>query len=379
MRSGDGVAPGGGSKPAAAGKARPPKAAWSNATWAILALKVVALLYPAVLLAAVLVFRGIGEQWWVVTIALYLPRLAFAAPMPFVLLALWGFGLRRWLWTQLASLLLLLFPLMGLTLPRPRHLDQNAPALRILSYNINSSEGGADAIVNQIEKYSPDIVLLQEVGRAEDLERLLAPSYPAMSVAGQFLLASRYPILSTNDPDKVSYEGRLRSPRFRRHVIDTPLGRLVVYNVHPVSPRDDFTALRGHGLRHELLSGRFFSGDSAPLIDANAGLRAAQVQAFASEGQAEPDPVVIAGDTNLPGLSKVFADSLSLYQDGFQKAGWGFGYTYPNDRRPPPWMRIDRILATDQLRFVRFDVGDSRASDHRCVVAELQKVGWSAK
>jgi endonuclease/exonuclease/phosphatase (EEP) superfamily protein YafD len=75
----------------------------------------------------------------------------------------------------------------------------------------------------------------------------------------------------------------------------------------------------------------------------------------------------------------VFADNLSVYQDGFRKAGWGFGYTFPNDRRPPPWMRIDRILATDQLRFVRFDVGDSRASDHRCVVADVQKVGWTGK
>ena len=379
MSSGDGFAPGSGRKPAVAKTAGAPKAARSNAAWVILTLKIVALLYPAVLLAVVLVFRSIGETWWVVTVALYLPRLAFGAPLPFVLLALWGFGLRRWLWTQIASLLLLLFPLMGLTLPWPRSPVRNEPTVRILSYNVDAADGGALAIVNQIEKYSPDIVLLQEVGRADDLERLLAPSYPAMSVAGQFLLASRYPILSTSDPDKVSHLGHLRSARFRRHVIDTPLGRLVVYNVHPLSPRDDFNALRGQGLRHELLSGRFFSGDSAPLIGANAGLRAVQVATFSSQAQRESDPVVIAGDTNLPGLSKVFADNLSGYQDGFRKAGWGFGYTFPNDRRPPPWMRIDRILATDQLRFVRFDVGDSRASDHRCVVADVQRVGWSGK
>ena len=372
MRPDDGVASGGG-KPAAATTARPPKAAWSNARWTIATLKALALLYPAVLLAIVLVFRHIGEKWWVVTVALYLPRLAFGVPLPFVLLALWGLGLRRWLWTQLASVLLLLFPLMGLTLPWPPPSRQSGPAVRILSYNVNSAAGGADAIANQIAEYSPDIVLLQEVARAEDLERLLAPSYPEMSSAGQFLVASRYPFLSTNEPDKVSHLGRLRSPRFRRHVIDTPLGRLVVYNVHPVSPRDDFVALRGQGLRHELLSGRFFSGDSAPLIESNAALRAAQVEALASQAEEETDPVVVAGDTNLPGLSKVFAESLSTFADGFQRAGWGFGYTYPNDRGLSPWMRIDRILTKGPLRFVRFEVGKSRASDHQCVVADIQR------
>jgi endonuclease/exonuclease/phosphatase family metal-dependent hydrolase len=36
-------------------------------------------------------------------------------------------------------------------------------------------------------------------------------------------------------------------------------------------------------------------------------------------------------------------------------------------------MRIDRILSSEQLRFVRFEVGASQASDHLCVVADLQR------
>jgi endonuclease/exonuclease/phosphatase (EEP) superfamily protein YafD len=82
--------------------------------------------------------------------------------------------------------------------------------------------------------------------------------------------------------------------------------------------------------------------------------------------------VVIAGDTNLPGLSHVLHRYLSRYQDGFAKAGWGFGYTFPTRPRGP-WMRIDRIVASDELRFVRFRVGRSLASDHECVVADLQR------
>jgi endonuclease/exonuclease/phosphatase (EEP) superfamily protein YafD len=127
--------------------------------------------------------------------------------------------------------------------------------------------------------------------------------------------------------------------------------------------------MRGQGLRREILSGRLFSSDSA-VFQANSGLRTLQVQSFSAAAQGETDPVVIAGDTNLPGLSYVFHRYLSGYQDGFTKAGWGFGYTFPADRHP--WMRIDRILSSDALRFVGFEVGKSRASDHHCVVADLQ-------
>ena len=52
------------------------------------------------------------------------------------------------------------------------------------------------------------------------------------------------------------------------------------------------------------------------------------------------------------------------------QAGWGVGYTYPNDRRP--WMRIDRMLGSGGVRFSGFSVGDSKASDHLCVVADVE-------
>jgi endonuclease/exonuclease/phosphatase (EEP) superfamily protein YafD len=80
--------------------------------------------------------------------------------------------------------------------------------------------------------------------------------------------------------------------------------------------------------------------------------------------------VVIAGDLNLTGLSPVLAH-LSRFRDGFTDAGWGFGYTFPTNHRP--WMRLDRILATDDLDFTYFEVGTSNASDHRCVVAEFER------
>jgi vancomycin resistance protein VanJ len=330
-----------------------------------------ALLYPAVLLGAAAALSFVGELWWVTTVALYLPRIVLAAPLPFVVLGLLLCGHGRWLWTQGVSALALLFPLMGLVVPVPHVIDSKAPKIRVLSYNVNSGFGGGDQLAIEIDRYSPDVVFMQEAGESEHLIRPLRSRYANVEVSGQFVVATHYAIVSSTDPERLPFEGRQRSPRFLEHVMDTPLGRVRFYNVHPVSPREDFYALRGRGLKREILSGRIFSGASGPRIQANAGLRALQVQTIAEAIRRDPGPAVIAGDTNLPGLSLIFRRNLSSFKDGFLEAGSGFGYTYPKDRSP--WMRIDRIMATDDLRFVRFQVGTSAASDHLCVVGDLQR------
>ena len=86
--------------------------------------------------------------------------------------------------------------------------------------------------------------------------------------------------------------------------------------------------------------------------------------------RSESLPVVLAGDFNLPGLSGVFNSNLGAFQDGFTTSGSGFGYTFPAQM---PWMRLDRVLATREFRFVAFEVGCDGLSDHRCVTATLAR------
>jgi vancomycin resistance protein VanJ len=330
-----------------------------------------AVLYPLALAATTAALRYIGERWWVTTVALYLPRLAFAAPLPFLVAALVACSATRWLWLESISAILLLFPLMGLVVPAPRAFDSGAPKLRILSYNVNSTFGGADRLAQEVERFSPDLVLMQEIGVPDELKRVFGASYATVDSSGQFFVASRLPIVSKVDPERLTFgQGGAASAGYRAYVVESPFGRVRVFNVHPISPREDFHALRGRGLRREILSGRFFSGTAAPAVLANAKVREAQVEAFARATAESAEPVVIGGDTNLPGLSLIFSRYLSGFRDGFVEAGSGFGYTYPNDRRP--WMRIDRILTTSDLRVTRFQIGASGASDHLCVVADVE-------
>jgi endonuclease/exonuclease/phosphatase family metal-dependent hydrolase len=129
--------------------------------------------------------------------------------------------------------------------------------------------------------------------------------------------------------------------------------------------------MRGKGLRREILSGRIFGGENSEVLQSDTILRGQQIEAAGRYADQEQVPVVIAGDTNLPGLSVYLSSYLSRYHDAFRQASWGFGYTFPADKTP--WMRIDRVMASDELRFVGFQVGGSKLSDHLCVVADLQR------
>jgi endonuclease/exonuclease/phosphatase (EEP) superfamily protein YafD len=329
--------------------------------------------YPISLLAVAAALRFVGEAWWVSTVGLYLPRIGFALPLPFLVVALGAFRMRGLLRLQAISLVLIVFPLMGFVLPLPSPVDRSRPTVRVLSFNVDSGRAGAEAVVGEIDRYDPDIVVLQEIGGNEAFRRLLSPRYPTVDVSSQFVMATRYPLSAATGAGAVPTEALERSRGFQRRVLETPLGPIVLYNVHTLSPRGPLYRLRGpRGLPREVLSGRFFQGQGAPAIESNAGVRASQVQAFAEAAAQETDPVILAGDTNLPDLSPVLSRYLSSYEDGFTRAGWGFGYTFPTNKWRP-WMRIDRVLAKDPLRFVRFDVGRAVVSDHLCVVADLQR------
>jgi endonuclease/exonuclease/phosphatase (EEP) superfamily protein YafD len=331
------------------------------------------LAYVAGVLAVTVLLAAVGERWWVTSVALYLPRIIFAAPLPLLVLTLWRWGARRYLALLGVTLVVILVPLMGFTVPAPSlPFGRSAPAprVRILSYNVNAAAGGVANLSAEVDRFAPDVVLMQEVADPNPLATALRARYPTVLVSDQFIMAARYPVVTRVEPDKLAFEGHRRSPRFVQVTLQTPLGDVAFYNVHPLSPREPMFRLRGRGLLREILSGHLLSGDARAILE-NDALRDLQVQTFTDEALRDGLPTIIAGDTNLPNLSGILRRHLSRFQDGFEKAGWGFGYTFPTDH--VSWMRIDRIFATDDLRFTSFRVGTSLASDHHCVVADLER------
>lgn len=329
----------------------------------------VAWAYPVTLALVIAMLRFAAPRLWQAELGLYVPRLLFAAPLPIITILLLALRMRRALLSQVIAAGLVLFPLMGLELPSSQPpLNPQAPPFRVLSYNPNFAAGGQDAVVREVTAIDPDIVLFQQLFFTDQLTKALRATYADIRTDGEFFIASRFPIRSAKLPERLSYQRRARSPRFIRYQVDASFGPLVIYNVHPASPREQIAAARSGGFRHAIRSGALFSLADRPDIEGDSGLRALQVLTMTSTADRETLPLIIAGDTNLPTLSPLLA-RFAKYQDGFAAAGSGFGYTFPSDR---PWMRIDRIFASDHLQFRSFGVGCGLVSDHRCVYADLQ-------
>lgn len=323
--------------------------------------------YPATLALLCVALFGIGENHWVTAGLLYVPRVLYAAPLVLLTPALWLLGRKRLLWTQAVTLLLLLFPLMGLVLPWPTSAP-TGPALKLLSFNVDSAHYGSDQLLAVVDSEKPDLVLFQEAPWGGPLHDGLRARFPHVDASTQFLLASRFPIVERTEPEKVPTVERLRSPRFMRYVVESSLGKLAVYSLHPISPRGTFGVMRFRGMFHRLRTGAILEGDPEVDLAKNAELREKQVAAAGAMAKREHLPVLLAGDTNMPGLSAALRRHLPGYADGFRSASWGFGYTYPAKR---PFLRLDRVLAGPELGFAEFRVGCPGVSDHCFVRAVL--------
>jgi len=317
-----------------------------------------AVTYPVAIGGLVSALAFIGERWWPTTVALYLPGALFAAPLPLLTLALLVWGPRWLLIGQALAAGLILFPLMGLELGGAA--PQASTSIRVLSYNVDFGTGSRPDVREEIARAGADVVLLQ--GSDRRIFDRLKQTFAGMDTrrAGEFYIASRYPILDFYEPPPL--DGDLGAG-FVRATLDTPIGVLDVYNLHPVSPRPGFEAMRENG--------QLVAPENTGKVERNAAVRGRQLAALAAHAHAARNPVVLAGDTNLPGLSPLLREHLGDYQDGFAEVGRGFGYTFPAHRWP--WMRIDRILAGPELYFVKFTVGDRRGSDHLCVIADLAR------
>jgi endonuclease/exonuclease/phosphatase family metal-dependent hydrolase len=331
-----------------------------------------AVVYLLALLAVVAALRLVGERWWVTTIALYLPRIGFALPLPLLIVALVIARSYRLLVAQLLAVFVLLFPLMGLGLHLggARAARQGAQRFRLFTPNTGLAKNGTGEILDGIRSANPDVIALEEVDD-DDVEalRLGLPGY-AFRHLGQFVIASRFPIEEEVVPPPIWSEGKAQSAEYAHCRLITPAGPLRLFAVHPISPHSAFDRLRGRGLRYELLSGRLLGSASARAMEANTRERLEQVRALAADAATSSEPVIIAGDTNLPGLSWALSHWLGGFSDGFAEVGRGFGYSYPAQRMV--WMRIDRILAGPRFRFLEVATISPRISDHLALAADLE-------
>ncbi len=332
-------------------------------------LRLAAVAYLLSLLAVVVALRWGGERWWVTTIALYVPRVAFALPLPLLVILLVAARAWRWLAVPALAALVLLFPLMGLHLRGGRAPTRGAARLTVLQLNMGFGHGGIEPVLALVRDTRPDVVALEAVGGNFWSLQAGLPGYVFFR-DGELALGSRLP-LDEFTPDPTLAGGGAGHPAmYIRARATTPAGPVRVYAVHPTSPHPSFDKIRESGHPAELFTSELFEQEARRAMAETTVLRLAQLGAVADDARRSSDPVLIVGDTNLPELSWAFAGLFSAYHDAFAETGRGFGYTYPADRGP--WMRIDRILAGDGLRVLAASAPPRRIYKHLPLMAEIE-------
>ena len=316
--------------------------------------------------ALLLLLRAlVGERWNVIAFfntfahLLWLPAL-FLTPLLLLLRA------------RIAALLCLPGLLAFLFTYGPNFIGSSAAApaaeaddLTLLSFNLGALVEDFDAAIALIRATDADIVALQELGpqSAAALATAFAEQYshqalhPHLAVTvGQGLL-SKFPVI---EDEFWRYEFLPAALGHQRAVLETPRGRLVLYNVHPT---------------HPAMQGSFF----------DPSWRGREVDDLIARASAETDPVLLAGDFNLTDTTEDYARLAAAFGDAYRAVGWGLGWTFPANssslqltfsRLPAvpvfPLLRLDYIFARGLTPRAARVLADVTGSDHLALWAALR-------
>jgi len=248
-------------------------------------------------------------------------------------------------------------PLLMITLlPSALTAMQSTPSIRQLSnlrvmtfnaywHNANSRDG-----VAEISKFAPDVVVIQECSPVwqRDLPIKLGSQYPYVYIGQQHSsysssILSKFPILG--QPERYSGNRSKGLPAVRV-TLDVRGQEVALYNVHLLRPIP--SRLRRMRKQLSILRHRIAS---------------------------ETMPVIVAGDFNFTGLSKMHESLLNLgLTDAHDAVGIGRGTTWPKTSAINwlPGFRIDHIYTSPEIASVTTRTGYGAGSDHRPLVVDLQ-------
>lgn len=328
-------------------------------------------LYLTAVVAVIGLVFVVSESWWVGTVLTYLPRAPWALPALVL-----GVLASRWhlpsLGINLLALLLVLGPLMEFRAPWLAEQRVVAAAteasrpLRFVSANVQHYRPDFAALLQEVHRHRPDVLVLQE---AIGDHPLLIESFPDWHRLhyDYYWIGSRYPLRLLQECETAAFD---RTAGLVVE-IETPQGPIVVANIHQMTARRGLVDITAS----ELASGVAQSSleDFQTLRRAESEDLRGQIQAAAGTA-----PLIVAGDFNTPSSSSLFQATWGDLTSSFDVAGTGFGYTSPVKPHRfwfsyVPWARIDHILCSPDWQVRECRIGTGRGSDHHLIYAELSR------
>ncbi|MFC4228137.1 endonuclease/exonuclease/phosphatase family protein [Hoeflea alexandrii] len=302
-----------------------------------------------------------SRQFWLADLAnFFRPHLVLAAFMFFVVSLLAGTRMTKFA----ASVVVVLNAFLTVhTLDGPT-IDAKADAvqisscagrsIRLVTANLFNENRSTDAFLQLVSEENPDIVLTQETTELWNAAIDKLDGYPYHSdervwLRNDMKMISRFPIVSEEiSSGGARYRDLKRHPMRFEIKMPSPAGPLVVYLIHPESPRDP-ARWQQRNMYLQLLS-----------------------ESVAAEPQSAR--IIVAGDWNTPPWSPYFQYFLRLTGLKSMDAGW--------------WLRstrifrklgsiaflgtpIDHVVVSAGLRSCGFRIGPKFGSNHLPVIADI--------
>lgn len=349
--------------------------------------------YCAVLMLQFMLMHFVGERNIFFAFCLYLPPAIWAVPAGALAPLCFVFLEWRGLAVCCATLLLGAYAAFDFK-PRLSPVPVTPPEKRSQSTLVVLTNNRGQHANHSMKPFKnevrPDVMVFQEAGSVS--ARYLAdPDYAEFKHGrdtGEFACVSRFPVLSM-DPVEVETKSLTRTsatapPRLdktivaARVVIDFNGRQIVIYNVHLPSPRDTLRYYFRGAFIYGLIGipGTPFSAKR----EANQegwDIRSEMLKQLLERASKETNPVILAGDFNMPSPGWNHSLVTASYDDAHEKAGAGFGFTFPGLTHNPlslggPWMRIDYVFSAAKTWTPRTSIAEpDRPSQHRATAAEL--------
>jgi vancomycin resistance protein VanJ len=306
-----------------------------------------------------------AESWLPFTILLFAPPVVFISGF-FILtpLMLWR---RNWRHITIHAICVAVVFTLFMRLRWHQAPVLEKGHITVITHNIG--QGDRNAFTGYFPSEEPDVVLLQDAGRARSALAKQLPKH-RIRVNDQFTILTPHTILRADIVDTVKWRERPVAARYELMIN----GReIAFYNVHMPTPRPSLRGILSPRVWLEIVGIRSASTEGFPSYRAWIDARIALLTALVSEIEKEKLPFIVGGDFNMPDHGRMYRIATKGMTDAFAAAGNGWGLTFPGGKDSAlaamlgPWLRIDYLFAGKGWKPVECRTANDPRSQHRAV------------
>jgi len=309
---------------------------------------VILLAIPAVGLAVVSLAAFFGEWlWWLDVLANFRAQYAVALLVLGVLIMMSKW--RRIGYGVLAVAAVNVVVILPLYVGSPGLSDPTAPDIRVMSFNLLSTNEQYSEVVEYIEATDPDLVLLHEASRPWEVAMESAGlDYEIIRPRSEDLIFGTLVMVRGQDIEAVSFGFSEAQPR------------AVEISYRPTGWPEGIAVLSTHTL--------------APTEKSRAALRDAQL-AFAGDWAGDQDGAFfVVGDFNATPWSSPFRKLLASTELTNSQIGFGLQPSFPTTSFFLMRVPIDHLVQSPGLRVRDRQLGPVLGSDHFPLVIDLELI-----